>query len=531
LTSSNPASPTFIDGEGNTDFFATHTFSVPAGADYLNGDIAWNAASAATGVFETLFDPQGRVAAYSLIGANHSGFGHVEVRQPAAGTWTAVIFTVNNAAVYSGKVNFGYALEKFHRAGAVSPASLTLAPGHSGRFRVTVTSGQAGDESLSLHLGTGGSTGGSIPIVLRSLVPLGASGGTFAGTLTGGGQVFNAGQSFTYQFNLPAGRPSLNIGVKLADPNYDLEGFLVDPSGEPVDVQSTAQFDASDNFLGFTPDMQFFHGTPAPGRWTLTLLVFGPIDGSHLSEPFTGAISFGAPQITSTGVPNSPSTVLPAGTPVTATINVTNTGTIRKDFFADPRLNGQVPQLLLGSDVNGVKLPLSLFAQPNWLVPTGTNALIVAAQGTVPITMNLSAANGDPDRLGLSFGDNSVAALTAPEVAPGFFFALPEATGPFGNGGVGSGATVNLAAVANTNPFDSAVSASSGDVWALSVNANASYTPLSLGPGQSGTMTLTITPNAPKGTVVHGFIAVDTFNLASFSGDELTAIPYTYKVG
>ncbi len=28
-----------------------------------------------------------------------------------------------------------------------------------------------------------------------------------------------------------------------------------------------------------------------------------------------------------------------------------------------------------------------------------------------------------------------------------------------------------------------------------------------------------------------GFVAVDTFNLASFGGDELTVIPYAYTVG
>ena len=96
---------------------------------------------------------------------------------------------------------------------------------------------------------------------------------------------------------------------------------------------------------------------------------------------------------------------------------------------------------------------------------------------------------------------------------------------------MGSGATVNLAAVANTNPFDAAVSASSGDVWAQSVNASAPYTPLSLGPGQTGTITLAFTPSAPKGTVVRGFIGVDTFNLATDAGDELINIPYTYTVG
>ena len=297
-------------------------------------------------------------------------------------------------------------------------------------------------------------------------------------------------------------------------------------------MQSNARFDASDDLLGYGRTMQFFRGNPASGLWTLTLLVYGPVDGTRLSEPFTGVISFAPPQITSTGVPNSPSKVLAAGEPVTSTINVKNTGNIRKDYFADARLNERVPQALLGSDVNNVALPLSLTAQPNWLVPTGTDSLTVLAQGTVPITMDASFGFGDPDVGAVSFGNAAVARLTAPEVAPGVFFALPEGTGPFAAAGVGSGATVNLAAVANSYAFDSAVSASTGDLWAQTVNANAApYTPLSLGPGGSGTITLTIIPTAPKGTVVRGFVAVDTFNLASFSGDELTAIPYTYRVG
>ncbi|HEY1322631.1 MAG TPA: hypothetical protein VGF32_20410, partial [Streptosporangiaceae bacterium] len=201
---------------------------------------------------------------------------------------------------------------------------------------------------------------------------------------------------------------------------------------------------------------------------------------------------------------------------------------IAKDFFVDPRLNGKVPQQLLGADVNNVPLPLSLTAQPNWLVPTNTNALVVGAQGTVPITMDVSWAFGDPDVLGLSSGNNSIAALAAPEVAPGIFFGIPEATGPFTSGTNG---TVNLAAVANTNPFDPAVTSTSGDAWAQSVNASAPYTPVTLDPGQTATITLTITPSAPKGTVVRGFIGVDTLNLATISGDELVNIPYTYTVG
>jgi hypothetical protein len=526
----NSSSPRFVDGEGHLDSFAVHQFSVQQGADYLNADIAWNAASSPTAAFETLFDPSGAVADYSLLGADHSGHGHVEVRQPSAGTWTAVIFTVNNAFVYSGAVQFSFVTQKFESAGSVSPAQRTLAPGQTGRFVVTVQSGPPGDQSFSLRLTTGAADDGSIPILVRSLIPVDRNGGSFSGELTGGANVFNAGQQLSYLFRVPPGEPSLDLAVALHDPNYDVEGFLVDPFGEPLDVQSTARFDSSDHFIGFGPTMQFVRGSPTPGQWRVTLVVFGPIDGAHLSEPFTGQISFTPPQVSANGIPDSPATVLPAGHPATATISVTNTGTIVKDFFADARLDGRVPQLLLGADTNRVPLPLSLAAQPNWLVPPGTNTFAVVAQGTVPIVMDVSAANGDPDRLGVSLpGNFSVAAVLAPEVAPGFFFALPEARGPFPPGGVGQ-ATVNLAAVANTNPFDFAVSASSGDVWAQSVG-NARYTPLTLQPGQSGTISLTITPNAPKGTVVRGFVAVDTLDLATASGDEVLAIPYTYRVG
>jgi hypothetical protein len=404
-----------------------------------------------------------------------------------------------------------------------------LKPGKSGTVRVQVTAGQPGDEALSLRLGTGGGDDGSIPIVLRSLVPLTKIGGSFAGALTGGAANGNAGQSLSYQFKVSGGRPSLDVRVALADPNYEVEGFLVDPGGQPVDIQSTGAFDANHNFVGFGPAMQFFRDKPRPGLWTLTLLDAGPGDGARLTEPFTGSVSFDAPAITSSGLPASSKTVLQAGLPVTATVTITNTGSVRKDFFVDPRLDGLVQQQLLGLTSSSVPLPLT--SPPAWLVPPGTDKLVVTGQSTVPITMDVSSRSGDPDVLGVPSGNTSVATLNAPELAPGVFVASPAATGPFGAGGVGGGATAQLAAVARTNPFDSAATASSGDLWARSVDAAATYTPLSLAPGESGTITLTITPTAAKGRVVHGFVAVDTFSPLTDSGDELGKVPYRYKVG
>src|SRR5262249_15467104 len=163
---------------------------------------------------------QGNLAAYSNLGGLQSGFGHVEVGQPMPGTWTAVIYTVSFAHYFNNPIQFSYTTQQFHAAGSVSPTSRTLAPGQSAAFHVTVTAGQAGDESLSLHMGTGSSTDGAIPIVLRALVPITSSGGSFAGTLTGGGSYLAFGQEFTYQFNVPVGEPSLNVGIRLPDPDY-----------------------------------------------------------------------------------------------------------------------------------------------------------------------------------------------------------------------------------------------------------------------------------------------------------------------
>jgi hypothetical protein len=259
--------------------------------------------------------------------------------------------------------------------------------------------------------------------------------------------------------------------------------------------------------------------------------VFGPIDGSHLSEPFTTTISFTAPQVTETGLPNASATILPAGSPATATITVTNTSSVRKFYFADPRLNTVATQLLAPfGQVNGVPLPLSLTSQPVWLVPTHSQNLTVAAQGTIPITMDVTASNGDPDVLAAATGTNAVAATRSdPELAPGFWFGLPEPMGPFGVTGVTG--SVDLGATALTNRFDPAVASSAGDIWLAALNPATPSSPLVLDPGQSGQITVTITPAGSAGTHVTGFVDVDTFNIDTISGDQVISFPYEYTVG
>src|ERR1700716_4367285 len=94
----------------------------------------------------------------------------------------------------------------------------------------------AGDSAASLRLTTGSADDGSLPITLRSLVPISASGGTLQGTLTGG---VSLGEQHSFQFDLPHGLPSLNLGFQVPDSHFIILGFLVDPTGQPLDVQST----------------------------------------------------------------------------------------------------------------------------------------------------------------------------------------------------------------------------------------------------------------------------------------------------
>jgi hypothetical protein len=89
---------------------------------------------------------------------------------------------------------------------------------------------------------------------------------------------------------------------------------------------------------------------------------------------------------------------------------------------------------------------------------------------------------------------------------------------------------------AKIKAFDNAVTSSTGDVWLQSVNpAYALFAPLVLYPGQTGTISVTITPAGPSGTVVTGTLYVGAFDSGpapyyNSSGDELAAFRYSYTI-
>jgi len=54
--------------------------------------------------------------------------------------------------------------------------------------------------------------------------------------------------------------------------------------------------------------------------------------------------------------------------------------------------------------------------------------------------------------------------------------------------------------------------------------------PITLNPGQTGTIVVTITPSGDPGTTVRGTLYIDDFDFFTNGGDELVALPYTYTI-
>ena len=108
LTLDPSTNPTFLNPTGAARSYVEQKFTVPADAEHLDVAIAYQVSltSAATPiVYVGLLDPAGRQAAYSLPQGLASGYGHVDIVKPSAGTWTALVWTrPSGTGSYSGPV-------------------------------------------------------------------------------------------------------------------------------------------------------------------------------------------------------------------------------------------------------------------------------------------------------------------------------------------------------------------------------------------------------------------------------------------
>ena len=538
VTLSDAVDPKVLDWAGRSNNYRKVVFRVPRGQDRLTAEYAYPG-DPTTGLSARvrldLVTPDGKLAAHSIPqGVGDHGF--VDVLHPAAGTWTAYIYSpVSSLAGTVGRVPYRFATERYTGFASVGRHSVTLAPGASTTVTLSArTPSMPGDATGSLVIDSDLAGPGSVPVVLRSSIDV-ASGGRYSGVLTGGNGRQQAAQQQYYTFDVPKGVRNITANLRLGTEPQNIVGlYLVSPHGDAAGY--------GQNTLGTSSSLAATAWTlkPAPGRWTLVVVFETPTAGDLLRIPFTGSVVFDAAKADAAGLPSGGT--LTAGTAVTVPVTVRNNGRAPAQFFVDARLSGTgvVPLAdLTGSTTYAVPSDGTI---PEWFVPTETRRVATAATGSLPIQYDLSLASGDPDvgSIGLTPGTlcskTEVATYATQDraTASGIWYAVPSECGSYS--GPAPTGTARFAAVAVTRPFDPAVTSSTGDVELLATDPATAPTPVTIAPGGTATVSVTITPTGTPGTRVSGSLFVDSATddvppYDQFSGDELVELPYSYTIG
>jgi hypothetical protein len=510
--------------------YVAKKFSVPQGADHLDASIAWSAPNSAA-VTLILLDPNGAFTGYSMPQTTTGpDFGHVDVHQPTAGTWTALIYSAHTTNGFAGQVSYEFTTTKYANFGTVT-SSLNLSPGQTGTLHITAnTPADPGDEAAAIEVDTP-TRRFAVPLILRSLVP-NDNHGTFSGVLTGGnGRGGAPAQNNTFAFDVPRGKHDVDISVAMqGSVNQCVLGYLVSPDGQIVSQATNAlAVDGNGSPTEFGDSLQGYKRDPLPGRWKYVVVFESPVSGAATREPFTGQLRFDQVDIKAANVPTTAATVLPAGKPTTITIDVHNTGAATNSYFVDARLAKWVDAQLIPTS-SAANVPLAPSASLGYLVPTNTSQVTGITSGSVPVSADLAPNTGEPENL-VPPGPGNIAVVTdrSPAISQGLWLLEADPVTPLDGPNPGM---VNFAAVAHTQAFDPAAQSSTGDHWLTGVLAQSpAFKPQPIDPNQHGTITLTIKPRATKGTVVSGYLYVDQTTLSNGAGDELIAIPYTYTVG
>ncbi|HEX4011266.1 MAG TPA: S8 family serine peptidase [Solirubrobacteraceae bacterium] len=542
---SDSSSPKTTDWAGVPSNYEPVTFHVPAGENRLNASLAFVNASTTdlnARVRLTLVDPNGDLAGYS-VPQGDGNYGNIQVTNPQPGTWTAYAWSKEaSQGGTNGPVLFGAQVAKYTTFGSVSPHAVVLNPGQSAPATLRVTTPSTPGDSAGAIVLNGSSGTATIPVTLRSLIPAGNH--SFSQTLTGGnGRSAITGETFYYQLDVPSGEPELNADIALADnPNNPFTAYLISPSGEAV-AQSANEL-AGGNFaagLTETNDIgaQLHVLSPAPGAWTLIVAFIPQVSGTALSEPFTVSTSQRAVPASAGGLPDSTGTRLPAGKAQTDDVRITNNGPAPEEYFIDARQSGSAQLSLTSVSTPDTTVPLTDASNfPVYLLPTDSTAFTATASttGSTPIEFDSEGPSGDPD-IGSTVGSSVVGDISAPELSPGEWDVAPDVVGAFGSMGAPQ-EPVDTTMTATTAPFDPAVSSQTGDLWLASTDPStlAGFSPITVGPGQSATIPVTITPTGPSGTTDSGTLYIDDTDLFLFqnilepTGDQVAALPYSYTV-
>jgi hypothetical protein len=548
-----PTANTFQIWSGTTEVYQEETFSLPATASPSR--LVFSASYPDTGqssvLHVALLDPSGSYAGYSLP-QGLSDHASIEVADPAAGTWTAIFFTAqdnNGTTGTSGTINWDAQTLGSAPAGTITPSSLTIDPGATKTAQLKVTSPQtAGDAAQSVVLSTSGEQT-TVPVTVRTTVPLSTAGGTFSGVLTGGNGREGTGQENAYSFDVPAGKPALHAQLSFTDSQDAVSAYLVDPDGQAVSSGSSVSLDSSQSEQNGSA-LDLYHVAPTAGVWTLVVAWANPVSGAELNDPFTGRIAFDQLAIANGGLPDSAAAELRAGKTYTYKLTVKNTSSETLNLFADPRLNTQKTIVLANQNTavnaGSMTLPLSPgLNYPYYAVPPYTSVLNASLDGSAPVTFDLGSISGDPDlspevtvagSKGSASGNSASLTFSEPEVTPGLWYLNPSEIGPYGPSGAPS-ATASAQLTATTRAFDPNVSSSTGDWWSqVGIGQHGvPFNPVNLAPGATGTISVAIKPRGVPGRRVSGTLYLDDYYPSAQIGTpvgegDIAAVPYSYVI-
>jgi hypothetical protein len=520
--------------DGQPEQYVEKDFTVPSGQQRLDVRLGFPGSGSGAGqeVFLVLFDPHGKLAQDSDPQGAGSGFAEDDVRNPAGGKWRAIIFSRPAADKYSGPVAMSATVQKLVKVSGSSLPSKQIPAGGSANYTITYDSpAKPGDSSAGVYFGGGA---GVLPVLMRTTVPVSkTTPGTFSGRLTSGnGRPILGTQAQDYEFNVPANVKDTNVDIHVAHPGYELFATLVAPNGDPVDTQSSLFVDETQPEPTET-NLQTVHlswQSPSKGKWLVELITISGSGSGRTSTAFTGQVAFDTVSVTSTNVPDSPSTVIDPDTTTTASVTVTNTGNSPEIYYVDPRTTTSSsyalgfldpPQGTVGVD------------NPQILVPPNTSSLVIAVNSSRRIQFDTSPSLGSPDVMS-STGKTAVAGLSAP-IEASEWSCGPSLLGPFKKPAPSTKFSCN--ALGTTRTINDDIDATGGNLWDTATDPG-SPNVISTGdatvvqPGESTVLTVHISPSGSEaGKTVRGFLAVQTLSPLTFTSDELVHVPYAYKVG
>lgn len=558
--------PTFPIWSGAQETYQTTHFTVPAGTDHVSfaSDFTFTGQSSVLHV--ALFDPSGNYAGYSESQglADHT---NIEVASPAAGTWTAVFFTVSNTWCASCEGTSGtiqWEADYANWASIPVNNSLSLGAGKTGSTNVVLyLPNVAGDYSASIQASVTPTGAGSptqtisIPVTERVAVTIAGGAGNFRGVITGGnGRAGVYGQANTFNFPVAAGVPNIEADIELA--NFEGAGYiagdqivgaLIDPSGNLQAYDTNYTVDQSGSEVAL-PYLSLYAANPVAGTWQLELWVANPVVGNTLQTPFHGQILMDAVSVKTT-MPNSSGTTVSMSNGAMATVSITNNGLTPMFLSTDARSTQSATYSPYSSfDIFGQPSTMALNHSWVYYVPTQTSSVTATLSSSVNATFDVGSWIGDPEfsvlqnAPDLTTNGNSLTYAPAGGVESGVWQQGWAYATPTDATAVDATQTATAGFSFTAKAFDDSVTTSIGDLqeYLMGFGANQGLGAIVF-PGQTMNIQVAINPTAAVGTTVTGNLSLETGSIGNWlvgvsqlTGtspffSEIAQIPYSYTVG